>query len=463
MVKRGYDEIIPSSFRDPSGFLFYQNGVLYRKVNLSYKDNYILLIKSGLYNALVEDELLIPHMEINETRSKTDDGFKVIQPKPLQFISYPYEWCFSQLKNAALLTLKIQKRALEFGMSLKDCSAYNVQFENGKPIFIDTLSFEKYVEGPPWVAYRQFCQHFIAPLAIMSYKDIRLNQLSRVYIDSIPLDLASVLLPMKTYLNPRLLMHVHLHSRSQKHFATKTFDPNRSNMKKQSFMAVLDHLEKTVKKLNWQVGNTEWVNYSDQTNYSSKAFSHKKQIVAEFIDRLKPSSVWDLGSNIGIYSRIASIRGIPTISFDNDPGAVEKNYLKCVSSGELNILPLLLDLNNPSPAIGWENKERMNLMQRGPTDSILALALIHHLVISNNMPLKKIASFFSTICSSLIIEFVPKTDSQVQKLLSTREDIFPDYTQSNFESVFRQFFNIQQSEKIKESDRKIYRMTSGRK
>ncbi|MEE9190502.1 MAG: SAM-dependent methyltransferase [Candidatus Neomarinimicrobiota bacterium] len=461
MVKREYDEIVPSSFRDPSGFLFYQNGVLYRKVNPGYKDNYDFLIKSGLYDALVEDELLIPHMEIDENWSKADDGSIVIQPEPLQFISYPYEWCFSQLKNAALLTLRIQKRALEFGMSLKDCSAYNLQFKNCRPIFIDTLSFEKYVEGPPWVAYRQFCQHFVAPLAIMSYKDIRLNQLSRVYIDSIPLDLASVLLPMKTYLNPRLLMHVHLHSRSQKHFATKTFDPNRSNMKKQSFMAILDNLEKTVKKLNWQIKDTEWTNYSDQTNYSTQAFVHKKQIVAEFIDRLKPSGVWDLGSNIGIYSRIASNRGIPTISFDNDPGAVEKNYLNGVSNGELNILPLLLDLTNPSPATGWENKERMNLLQRGPTDTILALALVHHLAISTNMPLKKIASFFSTICSSIIIEFVPKTDSQVQKLLSTREDIFPEYTQANFESVFRQHFNIQRSAKIIESDRTIYLMTPG--
>lgn len=463
MTKRKYDEIVPSSFRDPSGFLFYQNGVLYRKINLSYKDNYNFLIKSGLYDALIKDDLLIPHMEVDENWSKTEDGFKVIQPEPLQFISYPYEWCFSQLKNAALLTLKIQKRALEFTMTLKDCSAYNVQFKNGKPILIDTLSFEKYVEGPPWVAYRQFCQHFVAPLALMGYRDIRLNQLSRVYIDSVPLDLASVLLPLKTYLKPRLLMHVHLHARSQKHFANKTFNPNKSNMKKQSFMAVLDHLEKTVIKLNWQVGDTEWANYSDQTNYSSKAFRHKKQIVAEFIDRLQPSGVWDLGANTGIYSRIASIRGIPTVSFDNDPGAVERNYLECVSSGELNILPLLLDLTNPSPAIGWENKERMHFLERGPTDTILALALIHHLAISNNIPLKKIASFLSPICTSLIIEFVPKTDSQIQRLLSTREDIFPEYTQSDFESVFRQFFNIQRSEKIIESDRTIYLMTSKRK
>jgi hypothetical protein len=234
-------------------------------------------------------------------------------------------------------------------------------------------------------------------------------------------------------------------------------------MKKQSFMAVLDNLKKTVKKLNWQIGDTEWANYSDQTNYSTQAFIHKKQIVSEFIDTLKPSSAWDMGSNIGIYSRIASKKGIPTISFDNDPGAVEKNYLTCVSSGEPNILPLLLDLTNPSPAIGWENKERMNLLQRGPTDLILALALIHHLAISNNMPLKKIASFFSTICSSLIIEFVPKTDSQVQRLLTTREDVFPEYTQANFESVFSQFFNIQRSANIIESDRTIFLMTSGEK
>ena len=170
------------SFRDSNGFVFWQDGALYRQVNTSYKDNYEHLMESGLYEVLVSGGLLLPHEEVNIQSSQPDLAYKVIRPELIPFISYPYEWCFSQLKDAALTTLEIQKTCLDFGMSLKDCSAYNIQFRKGKPVLIDTLSFEKYREGQPWVAYRQFCQHFLAPLALMSHKDIRLNQLLRVYI-----------------------------------------------------------------------------------------------------------------------------------------------------------------------------------------------------------------------------------------------------------------------------------------
>ena len=192
------NEKIAGSFRDPSGFLFHLNGLIYRQINIEYKKNYIHLMKSGLYEALMDTKLLIPHEEVNIGSLASDNAYKIIKPEQVLFISYPYEWCFSQLKDAALTTLKIQKKSLNFGMSLKDCSAYNIQFRKGKPILIDTLSFEEYREGKPWIAYRQFCQHFLAPLALMSYKDIRLNQLLRIYIDGIPLDLAIHLLPFRT-------------------------------------------------------------------------------------------------------------------------------------------------------------------------------------------------------------------------------------------------------------------------
>ncbi|MCK4638399.1 MAG: hypothetical protein KAT33_03170, partial [Bacteroidales bacterium] len=189
---------IAGSFRDPSGFLFKENGKIYRRINKVYADDYEQLMFSGLYNKLVENHLLIPHIE-TELKSADDDLlYKIIQPELVQFISYPYEWSFSQLKDAALTTLNIQKISMEHGMSLKDSTAYNIQFWNGKPVLIDTLSFEKYKEGEPWVAYKQFCQHFLLPLVLMSYTDIRLNQLFRIYIDGIPLDLGAKLLPRKT-------------------------------------------------------------------------------------------------------------------------------------------------------------------------------------------------------------------------------------------------------------------------
>jgi hypothetical protein len=449
---------LPSSFRDPSGFLFFRNGLIYRQVNTIYKENYDRLINSGLYEALVDGELLISHNEVNIDQARSDKIYKIIKPELIPFISYPYEWCFSQLKDAALTTLKIQKKSLDFGMSLKDCSAYNIQFRKGKPVFIDTLSFEKYPQGQPWVAYRQFCQHFLAPLALMNYKDIRLNQLFRVYIDGVPLDLTSSLLPFRTRFTFSLLSHIHVHAKSQKHFADKTVNKSAGKMGRLSLFGLIDSLESAVKKLAWQPQGTEWADYYKDTNYSLNALHHKKQLVSEFLDKVNPKIVWDLGANVGMFSRIASDKGIQTISFDIDPAAVERNYLECVRKDETNILPLLLDLSNPSPNIGWENEERMSLFERGPADTVFALALIHHLAISNNLPLDRIATLLSKICDSLIIEFVPKNDSQVQRLLSTREDIFPDYTQQVFEAEFCKYFTVEGSVRIRDSERTLYLM-----
>jgi hypothetical protein len=457
-MRRASSAQLPSSFRDPSGFLFQKGGVIYRQVNLVYKDDYDHLKDSGLYQALVGDNLLIPHEEVGIEPPVPELAYKVIKPEPIPFISYPYEWCFSQLRDTALTTLKVQRKALDFGMSLRDSSAYNIQFKNGRPIFVDTLSFGKYREGQPWVAYRQFCQHFLAPLALMSYKDIRLSQLLCIYIDGLPLDLTSCLLPWRTRLSFSLLSHIHLHARSQKHFADKPISVGRHRMSRYALLGILNNLESAVEKLKWQPRGTEWADYYQDTNYSSQAFEHKKIIVSGFLDKVKPATVWDLGANVGIFSRLAGDRGIPTVSFDVDPAAVEKNYLDCIARGNTSILPLVIDLTNPSPGIGWENKERMSLKERSPADAVLALALVHHLAISNNVPLSRIAGFLSDICHWLIIEFVPKSDSQVQRLLATREDIFPDYTRQVFEQEFSRYFSIDDSVDIRESQRTLYLM-----
>jgi len=452
------DGSIPSSFRDPSGFLFYRNGSIYRQVNINYKENFDHLMNSGLYEALVDAELLIRHEEANIDGAEPNKAYKIIKPEPILFISYPYEWSFSQLKNAALTTIQIQKKSLDFGMCLKDCSSYNIQFRKGKPVLIDTLSFEKYRKGQPWVAYRQYCQHFLAPLALMSYKDIRLNQLFRIYIDGVPLDLASSLLPFRTRLRFSLLSHIHLHAKSQKYCADKIVNTSGRRMTRLSLDGLVDNLESATRKLNWRLKHTEWADYYEDTNYSSSAFQHKKEMVSKFVERINPQSVWDIGANTGIFSRIASDKKIQTISFDIDPAAVEKNYLRLIENNEAHILPLLLDLTNPSPGIGWENDERISLTDRGPADAVFALALIHHLAISNNLPFNKIAAFFNKICNSLVIEFVPKSDSQVQRLLSTREDIFDNYKQQVFEDEFKRYFTIQSSEKLQDCERTLYLM-----
>jgi hypothetical protein len=450
---------VPSSFRDPSGFLFINNGVLYRQINKVYQQDFDHLIKSGLHKRLVGLGLLVPFKEAFMNLSQTGDAYRIIRPDPVPFVSYPYEWCFSQLKDAATSTLRVEKIALEYGMSLKDASAYNIQFVDGKPVLIDTLSFEIY-EEKPWVAYRQFCQHFLAPLVLAAYTDIRLTQLLRVYIDGIPLDLASRLLPMKAKLNPQLLAHIYLHAKTQQVFANRgagARSQRELRLKKGQLLAILNGLESAVNKLAWNPKGTEWADYYDKTNYSRAAFRQKGKIVEKFIKQAKPKVVWDLGANTGEFSRIAAQKAGLVVSSDIDPAAAEINYRQVKENNESKILPLVMDLTNPSGGIGWANQERRSLAERGPADTVMALALIHHLAISNNLPFGMIAKFFAEICRDfLIIEFVPKEDSQVQRLLATREDIFNHYTQDDFEKEFGRLFTVTAKEPVKGSRRTLY-------
>lgn len=447
---------VAASFRDPSGFVFKQNGRILRQVNKLYQSHYDHLMNSGLYKKLVEKKYLIDHTEAE--RTSNTDCYKIIKPEYIPFISYPYEWCFSQLKDAALLTLEIQRLALEHGMTLKDASAYNIQFLQGSPILIDTLSFEKYEDGQPWVAYRQFCQHFLAPLTLMQYTNMYVGKLSSIWLDGIPLEVAASFLPLRTKLRFSTLMHIHLHAKSQKHYERKNTTATKTKMTRFQVLGLLDSLTSSIKRLTPHKQNTEWGDYYDRTNYSDQSLENKKQIVAKFIEKLQPTSVWDLGGNDGHFSRVASDKNIPTICFDIDPVAVEQNYQQMKSKKETSILPLVLDLTNPSPAIGWDNTERDSLTTRGPAHTCLALALIHHLAISNNVPFEKIARYFSQLGEHLIIEFVPKSDSKVQYLLRTRKDIFPDYNEQAFEKGFALCFSIEDKQKVLNSERTVYLM-----
>ncbi|MCR4324760.1 MAG: SAM-dependent methyltransferase [Candidatus Curtissbacteria bacterium] len=433
-----------SSFRDPSGFVFYHRNTVFRQVNISFKDDYNFFKKSNLFKKLINEGLLIPFKEVPNFKGKNSEIFATLKSEKIPFISYPFEWCFEQLKDAALCTLRIQKLCLSYNISLKDASAYNTQFLKGKPIMIDLLSFERYHEGSPWIAYRQFCEHFLGPLLLMSKVDSRLELLLERYLDGIPIDLTSRLLPKSTYLNLSILAHIHLHARNQKKYgANSSIKKQRGKfLTKTMLLGIIDNLESLIGNTRYSGSLSEWGEYSNFMNYSNSAFTNKKKIVKSYLLLKKPKDVWDLGANTGEFSRIASDLGILTVSFDYDLDAVNKNYMQVKKNGEKNVLPLLLDLVNPTPALGWAHEERKSLLARGPSDLTMALALIHHLSISKNIPFGSIASYFAKICKSLIIEFVPKEDDKVQLLLQNRKDIFPWYNQKTFESEFAKYFRI---------------------
>ena len=427
------------SFRDPDGFVFTHNNKLFRAVAHDYKQNYDHFINSGLYNKLTEQGYLISHREVEDGDIQVKGMYKILEPEIISFISYPYEWSFSQLKDA---------------------SAFNIQFYKGRPIFIDTLSFEIYQENQPWFAYKQFCQHFLSPLALMSYKDVRLNGLLKNYIDGIPLDLAYKILPRKTLFKLGLLMHIHLHAMAQKKYDSNKVRVSELNRKfsKESFLRLLLSLRETVEKVSWDPKGTEWGNYYETGVHSSRYSEHKKELVASFLSVAKPRTLWDLGANTGIYSRIASDNNISVIAFDIDPACVENSYRQVKDKKEQNLLPLLLDLTNPSPPLGWANGERKSVGERANADIIMGLALIHHLAISNNLPFAKIAQYFSQLSDWIIIEFVPKEDDKVQIMLKNRKDIFQQYSISDFEMAFQKYYTIVQKQQIENSKRTLFLM-----
>ncbi|MDZ4833564.1 MAG: SAM-dependent methyltransferase [Candidatus Melainabacteria bacterium] len=468
--------------RDPSGCVFTLNGQILRALGRTYEPHYRQLMQSGLYQVLTERNLLIPHEEIENVRElnvemipsvtpRTESqGFwlrsRIIKPERIPFISYPYEWCFGQLKDAALATLEVQRVALQHGMSLKDASAYNIQFYKGQPLLIDTGSFETYLEGAPWIAYSQFIRHFLAPLAVMSLCSLEMNKLLLCYPDGLPLELTTELLPWKTWLNPSLVTHLigsnfarraHLQKKST---GKITSDPApKIRMPRAHLFALLDDLTSTIENLKIKAKQTEWNNYYQDNSYTEESAADKRATVVRFLDTLNPSTVWDVGANNGYFSKLSAERGALTISMDADIRCVEDNYQNQKKAGFANLLPLVVDMTVPPPPSGWSNKERMDLPSRGPADVTLALALVHHLAIAQNIPLKEIAACIAGFGQHLIIEFVPKNDVQVQRLLAHRQDIFEKYTQQKFEDYFSRYFKIDEQHSIPGCDRVLYRMS----
>jgi len=453
----------PGSFRDPSGFVFRRDGIVHRQINRSFAREWDDLVASGLLAALRAKGILLPHeVAPLEAALRPDLAHAVIRPEPLEFVSYPYEWSFGELRDAALLTLEAQTVGAEAGFTLRDATAYNVQFQRGKPVLIDTLSFERAEPGAAWLAYRQFCEHFLAPLALMARRDVRCGLMLREFVDGIPLDLAATLLPGRTKLNAGLLSHVHLHARAQSRYADRAeagaAAASRRTMSPLRQRALIDSLRRTVEGLRWEPSGTEWADYADNTSYGQDAARRKDELVREFLRDAPGERVWDLGANTGRFSRIAADLGRRVIAWDIDAAATERHYRRVRADGTTTILPLVLDLANPSPGLGWANVERRSLQDRADADVVLALALVHHLAISRNVPFDHLAELFAGLAPGLIVEFVPKDDPMVRRLLATREDVFPDYTIEAFRAALGRRFEILSEAPIEGTSRSLLRL-----
>ena len=444
----------PGSFRDPSGRVYVHEGRILRSIGESYSPHWERAVSSGLLKALTETGRLVSYMDI----PALPDSWKSVEVEKIPFISYPYEWSFEQLRAAALLTLDIQKECLSRGMSLKDASAFNVQFQGARPLFIDLLSFECREPTAPWQAYRQFCMHFLAPLALYS-RTPELSRLSSLWIDGIPLNCAWKLLPWRSALSPGLQIHLHLHAKAEKKHgdAQKAVEKvKKMTVSTQALIDLADSLTRTIEALPAPGSPGEWTEYYCDTNYSQKAEQAKADIVSTSAARAGGALGMDLGANTGKFSRILAEHFSYVIAADIDAQAVGKHYSNLIAGGAQNILPLVLDLSNPSPAIGWACSERFSWMQRTKADFICALALTHHLFFTYGIPWDRQAAFFAeclTPGGHLVVEFVPPDDSQVRRLLAARDDVFADYHLEGMRKAFSSHFTELSVNPLPESQR----------
>jgi hypothetical protein len=446
--------ILPSSFRDPRGFVFRAEGVLLRQVNPSHQVDYDEMLASGLYEDLVAGGILVPHDEVDVALSPAPGAYRVLRPDVVPFLSYPYEWSFAAFRDAALLTLRAQERAMAHGMSLRDASAYNVQFMRGAPILIDSLSFEVLPADRPWVAYRQFCEHFLGPLALMSMRDVRMGRGLSAFLEGLPLDLVSALLPARTRARPGLQMHIRMHAGSQRRHAGGSKPRSSRTFSRRAFEGLISSLHDAVTSLKAPAGDSAWDTYYDEADhYPSGSASKKETVVASWIDEVTPRSVWDLGANTGRFAWLAAERGIPTVAFDVDPFVVDAMYHRSRADRTEHVLPLVMDLTNPSPAIGWGHRERLSLQERAPADLVLALALIHHLAIGANVPLGMIVDVLAAFGRTVILEWVPKSDPKVQVLLRSREDVFDAYDERSLMQELERRFVVRRREMLEGTDR----------
>jgi len=448
------------SFRDPAGFVFVRSGVPYRLVRPAFAPDYDHMLQSGFHAAAVAKGWLVPHEEVAPPTAELDEPYhRILRPEKLEFISYPYEWCFSQLRGAALLTLRLARLALDFGLTLKDASAYNVQFRGPQPIFIDTTSFVRAAPDQLWPAYYQFCRHFLAPLLLATKSQLLLQRELRVHLDGIPIDLASRLLPLSSWLQPSSLMHVHLHARAERgQGSTRSAGSDVSTQRRSAYgtVALLEHLIKLLERLEPPQLATEWGDYERATHYSENASRSKHDLVGSVCDELRPETVWDLGANSGRYSRLAESRGARTIAFDADPSAVERCYAESLGRPRSSLVSLHMDLTNPSPRLGWDCGERMSLRDRGPCDLALALALIHHLVLGRGIPFDALSEGMSHLARNLLVEWIPPADPMIAPLRQRRPQGAPDYDQQHFEDSFNDHFRLAQRWNLPESGRTLY-------
>ena len=434
----------PGSFRDRDSRVFLVGDEVWRGLSARALEQWRALEASGLAarwidsGRLVQSELVErgPADAPPDAAGRPWAGF--LRHARVEAISYPYEWSFGMLRAAALHTLELLADALAKGWILKDATPYNVQFQGARPVFVDAGSFEPLPEGAAWVGYRQFCEQFLYPLLLTAHWGVDFRPWLRGRLEGIPAGDLRALCSWRDLGRAGVFAHVALPAALQRRFADAREDA-RETVRKAGFRRELIEinvrkLRRLVEGLEWRAGASTWSDYAENTTYDEGERARKAAFVRRAAAARAGGVVWDLGANTGEYSRVAAEHARLVLALDADHLAVERNFRALAAAGRTDVLPLVGDVTDPSPGLGWRGRERRTLVERSSPDLVLALALVHHVAIGAHVPLPEFGAWLGGLGGDLVVEFVAKDDPQTRRLLRHKDDRYDDYTLSALEA-----------------------------
>lgn len=457
------------SFRDRLGRVYIQDNAIYRGLSQSALSDWEALSSTQFFPAAMKDGLVVatetttaPNIDTSEL---PESWAGYLKHERLEFVTYPYEWPFDMLKDAALQQLDLMEWALSEDMILKDATPYNTVYRGVQPIFIDIPSFEKLKPGDAWVGYRQFCEMFLYPLMLQSYKDVPYRFWLRGRVDGIDPADCNAMMSMRDRFRPGVFMHVYLQAKLVSAYA----DSNRSIKKevanagfsKELIKTNVRKMKKLVSGLSWNKGKTEWSDYAQSHSYDDENFQKKIDFVRRSSEAKPRRLSWDIGANTGTFSKILAEHADTVVAMDIDPLAVQKMYneLKSDPKAPKNIIPIISNIADASPGLGWRGQERKRLEERGRPNLTICLALIHHVCISAHIPLYQFVDWLASMGTDIVIEMVTKEDAMVKKLLLNKDDIYNDYETEFLEACLEKHFVIEERMAYHNDTRILYYAT----
>jgi len=453
----------PGSFRDWDSRVFYRDGRILRALSPAGLADWEAVAASRFFPDAVASGKVVQTREVDDVALPEElaETAAVLEHERVPFVSYPYEWPFSMLRDAALLQLELLRGALAEDLTLKDATPYNVQWRGARPIFIDVGSFERLPEGEPWQGYRQFCMLFLNPLLLQAYKDVAFQPWLRGSLAGIaPGDLAR-LMSFRDRFRRGVTTHVLMHARLERRHADSARDVKgelrQAGFRKELIEANVRRLEKLVRTFSWDPGRTAWSDYGVTTSYSEADAGRKEAFVREALGTRTWALVWDIGCNDGRYARLAAENARYVVALDADAAVVDRVYGELASEGRTDILPLVADVADPSPALGWAGLERRRLDERGRPELTLCLAVLHHVAISGNVPVPAFLSWLRELGTALVIEFPTRDDPRVAGLLARkRPGAHPDYDVEPFEQALAERFVVERREELAGGTRLLF-------